>query len=88
MRSRVFLAFCTIFALVVGSRAADDKDSKKASQDKAKAKREAVANPMTEKQKRQAEDRLRKELNSPSNKWLDEEVRWIISDDEPQAFKR
>jgi len=87
MRSRVFLAFCTIFALVVGSRAADDNDSKKA-QDKAKAKRETVAKPMTEKQKRQAEDRLRKELNSPYNKWLDEEVRWIISDEERTAFKR
>jgi GWxTD domain-containing protein len=86
MRSRVLLAFCTIFALVVGTRAADDKDSKKASQDK--AKRETVAKPMTEKQKRQAEDRLRKELASPYNKWLDEEVRWIISDEERQAFKR
>jgi len=89
MRSRVLLAFCTIFALVVGSRAADDKDAKKASQDKAKsAKRETVAKPMTEKQKRQAEDRLRKELSSPYTKWLDEEVRWIISDEERQAFKR
>jgi GWxTD domain-containing protein len=87
MRSRVLLAFCTIFGLVVGTRAADD-DSKKASQDKAKAKRETVAKPMTEKQKRQAEDRLRKELNSPYNKWLDEEVRWIISDEERTAFKR
>ena len=86
MRSRVLLAFCTIFALVVGTRAADDKDSKKASQDK--AKRETVAKPMTEKQKRQAEDRLRKELASPYNKWLDEEVRWIISDEERTAFKR
>jgi len=85
----VLLAFCTIFALVVGSRAADDKDAKKASQDKAKsAKRETVAKPMTEKQKRQAEDRLRKELSSPYTKWLDEEVRWIISDEERQAFKR
>jgi len=86
MRSKVLLAFCTICALVVGIRAADDKNSKKASQDK--AKRETVAKPMTDKQKRQAEDRLRKELESPYKKWLDEEVRWIISDEERQAFKR
>jgi GWxTD domain-containing protein len=86
MLSRVLLAFCTILALVVGTRAADDKDAKKASQDK--AKRETVAKPMTDKQKRQAEDRLRKELASPYNKWLDEEVRWIISDEERTAFKR
>jgi GWxTD domain-containing protein len=86
MLSRVLLAFCTILAFVVGTRAADDKDAKKASQDK--SKRETVAKPMTDKQKRQAEDRLRKELQSPYNKWLDEEVRWIISDEERTAFKR
>jgi GWxTD domain-containing protein len=90
MWSRVLLAFCTILALVVGSRAADEKDDKKAAQDKNKQlqKKETVAKPMTEKQKRQAEDRLRKELASPYNKWLDEEVRWIISDEERTAFKR
>ena len=56
MRSRLLLAFCTVLALVVGSRA-DDKDDKKATQDKAKQqKKETVAKPMTEKQKRQAEE--------------------------------
>ena len=85
MRFRVLLAFGAILALVVGSRAADDK---KASQDKNQLKKETVAKPMTDKQKRKAEDRLRKELASPYAKWLDEEVRWIISDEERTAFKR
>ena len=87
MRSRVLLAFCAIlavFTVVVGTRAADDKANKKASQDK----KETVAKPMTDKQKRAADNRLRKELNSPYAKWLDEEVRWIISDEERTAFKR
>jgi len=87
MRSKVLPAFCTIlavFILVVGSRAADDKSDKKASQQK----KETVAKPMTDKQKRQAEERLRKELASPYKNWLDEEVRWIISDEERTAFKR
>ena len=88
MRSRVLLAVCSILALVIGSRAADDNDDKKAAQDKNKQKKETVAKPMTEKQKRAAENRLRKELNSPYSKWLDEEVRWIISDEERTAFKR
>jgi GWxTD domain-containing protein len=83
MQSRVLLAFCAIIGLVVGSRAADDK----ANQDKGQ-KKETVAKPMTDKQKRKAEDRLRKELASPYAKWLDEEVRWIISDEERTAFKR
>lgn len=82
MRSRLLLACCTILALVTGSRAADDKKAKN------QQKRETVAKPMTDKQKRQAEDKLRKELASPYNKWLDEEVRWIISDEERTAFKR
>ena len=87
MRSRVLLAFCAIlavFTIVVGTQAADDKANKKASQEK----KETVAKPMTDKQKRAAENRLRKELNSPYAKWLDEEVRWIISDEERTAFKR
>src|SRR5262245_32655343 len=86
MRSRVFLAFCTILALVMVSRAADDK--KKAADKNKDQKRETVAKPMTDKQKRQADDRLRKELSSPYSKWMDEEVRWIISDEERAAFKR
>jgi GWxTD domain-containing protein len=83
MQSRVLLAFCAIIGLVVGSRAADDK----ANQDKGQ-KKETVAKPMTDKQKRKADERLRKELGSPYAKWLDEEVRWIISDEERTAFKR
>jgi GWxTD domain-containing protein len=83
MQSRVLLAFCAIIGLVVGSRAADDK----ANQDKGQ-KKETVAKPMTDKQKRKADERLRKELASPYAKWLDEEVRWIISDEERTAFKR
>ena len=87
MRSRALLAFCAIlavFTLVVASWAADDKDNKKASQQK----KETVAKPMTDRQKRAAENRLRKELNSPYDKWLDEDVRWIISDEERSTFKR
>jgi GWxTD domain-containing protein len=80
----VLLALCAILALVVGSQAADDK---KAAKDKTKQK-ETIAKPMTDRQKRQAEDRLRKELASPYKKWLDEEVRWIISDEERTAFNR
>ena len=90
MRSRVLLAFCAILGLMVWSLAADDtKDDKdkKASQDKNK-KKETVAKPMTDRQKRAAEERLRKELASPYNKWLDEDVRYIISDEERTAFKR
>jgi len=88
MLSRVLFAFCAILGLIWTSLAADDQGAKKAAQDKSKQKRETVAKPMSDRQKRAAEERLRKELESPYKKWLDEEVRWIISDEEQSAFKR
>src|SRR6185503_9333012 len=63
---------------------ADDKDTKKGQAQQ----RETVAKPMTDKQKRQAEARFKKELESPYKRWMDEEVGWIITDDERAAWKR
>jgi GWxTD domain-containing protein len=59
--------------------------SKKASSDQ---KRETVAKPLTEKQKRQKEAQLKKELETPWKKWLNEDVSYIITDEERKAFKR
>jgi GWxTD domain-containing protein len=50
--------------------------------------RETVARPMSEREKQRQEERLRKELETPYKKWLDEEVRWIITDEERKAFSR
>ena len=52
------------------------------------ARRETVAEPMTEKQRRKQEERLREELERPFRKWLREDVSYIISDEEKAAFKR
>ena len=60
-------------------------------QDKKKAdtsQRETVARPMTEKERKKKEDKLRKELETPYRKWLNEDVAYIISDEERTAFKR
>lgn len=50
--------------------------------------RETVAKPMSEREKRKREERLRKELEGPFRKWLNEDVTYIITDEERQAFKR
>src|SRR5437867_6054381 len=50
--------------------------------------RETVAKPLTEKQKRKRAEKLRKELETPYRKWLNEDVTYIITDEERQAFKR
>jgi GWxTD domain-containing protein len=54
----------------------------------AAANRETIAKPLTEKEKRKQEEKLRKELMGPYRKWLTEDVGYIITDEERQAFKR
>jgi GWxTD domain-containing protein len=43
--------------------------------------------PLTEKQKKQNSKALKIELSKTYKKWLDEDVRWIITDEEQKAFK-
>jgi len=50
--------------------------------------RDTIAKPLTEKQKKKQEAKLRKELETPYKKWLNEDVVYIITDEERQAFKR
>ncbi len=59
-------------------------DTKKSSKDQ----RETVAKPMSERQKKKNEEKLRKELETPYRKWLNEDVAYIITDEERSAFKR
>ncbi len=55
---------------------------------KTPSKRDTVAKPMTDKQKKKQEEKLRKELETPYRKWLNEDVAYIITDEERKAFKR
>jgi len=60
-------------------------------QDKKKAdssQRETVARPMSERERKKKEEKLRKELETPYRKWLNEDVAYIITDEERTAFKR
>lgn len=49
--------------------------------------RETIARPMSEKERRRQEERRRKELETPYRKWLEEDVLYIITDEERKAFK-
>ena len=65
--------------------AADDKSSP----DKfTPPPRETVTKPLSERQKKKKEEALRKELETPYRKWLQEDVAYIITDEERAAFKR
>jgi GWxTD domain-containing protein len=72
--------------LGIGIFAAPQKDDKKKAANS--EQRETVAKPMSEKERRKKEERLRKELETPYRKWLNEDVAYIITDEERTAFKR
>src|SRR5579871_3227674 len=52
------------------------------------APRDTVAKPLSEKERKKKEEKLRKELETPYRKWLNEDVSYIITDEERAAFKR
>lgn len=49
---------------------------------------QTVAKPLTQKQLRKKQKALEKELQGPWKKWLNEDVVYIITDEEKQAFKQ
>src|SRR5579883_3332005 len=83
MRSLPILTFCSVCGLVAVLTAQQPNQS--SSGDK---KKETVARPMTEKEKKKQEAKLKKELETPWKKWLNEEVVYIITDEEKKAFKQ
>jgi GWxTD domain-containing protein len=54
----------------------------------AEPQRETLAHPLSEKEKKRNEEKLRKELETPYRKWLNEDVAYIITQEERDAFKR
>jgi GWxTD domain-containing protein len=51
------------------------------------AQGDPLQRPITDKQKFKQQKELRNELKGPYKKWVDEDVRWIITDQELKAFK-
>jgi GWxTD domain-containing protein len=56
-------------------------------QEKSSPQADPLKRPLTDKQKKQNSKSLKIELSKTYKKWLDEDVRWIISDEEQKAFK-
>jgi GWxTD domain-containing protein len=84
MKAKLFLIGIPVVVVGVGltiGLAADDKDAKSSSSS------DTVAKPMTEKQRKAQEKRLRKELETPYKTWLNTDVVYIITDEERKAFK-
>jgi len=96
MKTKLFLicvsaaAIGTVPAFVNAAPQSDQSNQNQNQNKKAadSSQRETVAKPMTEKQRKKQEEKLRKELETPYRKWLNEDVVYIITDEEKAAFKR
>ncbi len=93
-RKRLSVAVLTS-ALALGfaavSPAQDDKDAKTPSSDDhgasaQESQTDPLKRPISDKQKKANAKELKKELGKTYRKWLDEDVRWIITDEEKSAF--
>lgn len=84
MFSRALTVISLGSALTLATMPALGADKKKV---QASADRETVAKPMTEKERKKREEKLRKELETPYRKWLNEDVTYIITDEERKAFR-
>jgi GWxTD domain-containing protein len=56
-------------------------------QDQGSQPTDPLKRPVSEKQKKENAKALKQELSKTYKKWLDEDVRWIITDEEQKAFK-
>ena len=75
-----FLTACALMPATVLMAADKKKDANEPA-------RETVAKPMSEKEKRKREEKLRKELEGPYRKWLNEDVAYIITDEERHSLQ-
>jgi GWxTD domain-containing protein len=80
-----FLVGIAAFALLAWTVAAKNDKSQNSS---SSSTDETVAKPLTKKQIAKKQKELEKELAGPWKKWLNEDVVYIITDEEKQAFKR
>jgi GWxTD domain-containing protein len=94
LRHRLWIGvLCTsIWLPVLSANAQDSKGgSDKAApgaQDQSGQEVDPLKRPLSEKQKKANQKALKIELGKTYKKWLDEDVRWIITDEERAAFKQ
>jgi len=101
LRGRICCAFL-LMSLLGPRLAAAQQDSKPAGSDQAtpgasqgqgsqgqeNQEPDILKRPLSEKQKKENAKALKQEISKTYKKWLDEDVVWIISDDERKAFKQ
>jgi GWxTD domain-containing protein len=80
---------CVSLSIVIGLfAAAQQTDQNQTRKSSTAPQRETISRPLSEREKKRRDDKLRKELETPYRKWLNEDVAYIITDEERAAFKR
>jgi GWxTD domain-containing protein len=79
------LGLCTLLA---GSEGLLSAQAAKAPAKKDDKKAESTAKPLSPREARRRQKKLEEELRGPFKRWLDEDVRYIITDEERAALKR
>ena len=72
MRDKLLVVFCSLCSFAIAQTVEPD----------------TIAQPLSQKEKKKRGQKLRRELASPYRVWLTEDVAYIISDEERQAFTR
>jgi GWxTD domain-containing protein len=96
LRRNLFLLWVLAASWALGGYALAQQDSKPASSDQANSGSQAqsgqaddpLKRPINDKQKKENAKSLKVELSKTYKKWLDEDVVYIISDEERKAFKQ
>lgn len=72
----------------VQAQSGAQKAAPTAKQDKSKAQQDPLKRPISEARRKENEKSLKQELGKTYKKWLNEDVKWIITQEELQAFKQ
>src|SRR5947209_18034752 len=84
-RFPLFLVGIPLAFFVTNTVLAQDKTNSSSS---SSSSADTIAKPLTKKQQAKKQKELEKELMGPWKKWLNEDVVYIITDEEKQAFQR
>src|SRR5215510_5522416 len=89
---RASVVLLSVFLLLTGFCLAQDStaapDAKKPGADTKKQEEDPLKRPLSEKQRKSSEKALKQELSKELRTWLEQDVRWIITDEERAAFKQ
>lgn len=90
---RLFLVITVVLGLassIAAQQSTSDSDQARSASPTGQGDQEIdpLKRPLSEKQRKENTKRLKQELSKTYKRWLDEDVRWIITDEERSAFRQ